>query len=137
MCRPAHSSNKLLLSQQIWQLSTDFSQLLGLFRALLVKQGFFFPFGNKFMLNEPGYRGTFLVSVKRPQHCASGIFAYGRTLTSYCTPFDVIKRSKPSRVTWKVYSSSNKFMLNEVVGVVGRATNCYQVLQDTLIPDEL
>ena len=65
MRRPAHSSMELLLSQQLRLLSTEFSQLLGLLRALLVKQGYFLPLGDKFILNEPSYSGMLLVSFKR------------------------------------------------------------------------
>ena len=65
MCRPTHISIELLLSQQLCLLSTDFSLLLGLLRALLVKQGYFLSFSDKFILNEPGYSGMLLFYVKR------------------------------------------------------------------------
>ena len=55
MCRPSHSSMKLLLlSQQLCLKNTKFSQLLGLLRDLLVKQGYFLPFGDKYILDELG-----------------------------------------------------------------------------------
>ena len=98
MCPPAHSSIEFLLSQQLCLLSTEFSQLLGLSRALLVKQGYFLFFGDKFILNEPDYSGMLLVSVKRLQHGAKGGFACGRTHTFYRTPFDVTQMEKTSRV---------------------------------------
>ena len=42
--RPDHSRIKLLLSQQLSMLGTEFSQLLGLLRDLLVKQRYFLYF---------------------------------------------------------------------------------------------
>ena len=53
MCRPAHSSTDLLLSQQLCLLRTEFPQLLSLLRTLMVKQGYFLSFSDKFILNEP------------------------------------------------------------------------------------
>ena len=66
-------------------------------------------------------------SLSRDSYMAISRFAYGRTLRS--TALHVMLRNwlKPSSVAWKVSSSSNMIMLNEVVVVVGRATKCYQV----------
>ena len=89
MRRPALSSIKLLLSQQLCLLSTELSQLLGLLRALLVKQGYFFLFDARFMLNELGDSGMFLVSVKRILNSANDSVAYGRTHSSYRVAFEV------------------------------------------------
>ena len=76
MCRPSHSSMKLLLlSQQLCLKSTKFSQLLGLLRALLVKQGYFLPFGDKYILDELGFSSMLLVFIKRLQHGANRSFA--------------------------------------------------------------
>ena len=80
---------ELLLSQQCCLLSTEFFQLLGLLRALLVKNGYFLPLGDKLILNEPGYSNMLLVSVERLQHGANGGFAYGRAHAFYLTRFDV------------------------------------------------
>ena len=49
VCRPTRCSIGLLLSQQLCLLSTEFSQLLGLLRVLLLKQGYFLSFGDKFI----------------------------------------------------------------------------------------
>ena len=95
MCRPAHISMELLLSQQLCLLSTKFSQLLGLLRSLLVKQGYLLPLGDKFILDEPGYRGMLLVSVKRLQHGANGDLAYGINHAFYRTPFNITQMGKP------------------------------------------
>ena len=76
MCRPAHSSIPLLLSQQLCLLSTEFSQLLDLLRALLVMLGYFISFGDKLILDKLGYSGMLLVSVKRLQHGADNDFVY-------------------------------------------------------------
>ena len=89
MCRPTHSIIFLLLSQQLCLWSTKFYQMLGLLRALLVKQGYFISFGDKVILNKPSYNCMFLVSVKRLHHGASNGLVYGRTHTLYRTPFDV------------------------------------------------
>ena len=86
---------ELLLSQQLCLLSTELSQLLGLLRALLVKQSYFLPFSDKFILDEPGYSGMLLVSVKRLQHGANGGLAYGRAHSPYRTPFEVTQMVKP------------------------------------------
>ena len=40
--------------------------------ALLVKQGYFLSFGDKFILNKPGYNVMLLVYAKRLQHCDKG-----------------------------------------------------------------
>ena len=94
VCRSAHSSIELLLSQHLCLLSTESSQLLGVLRALLVNQGYFLSFGATFMLNEPGDGGMLLVSVKRLQHYANGSFEYGRTHAFYRTPFDATQMVK-------------------------------------------
>ena len=60
----AHRSIDLLMSQQLCLLSTEFSQHIGMLRAFLVKQGFFLSLNDKFILNEPGYSGMLLISVK-------------------------------------------------------------------------
>ena len=77
-----------------------------------MKEGYFLSFGGKFILNDHGYSGMLLVSVKRLQHGANGNFAYGRRHEFYRTPFESHKWFKPSRVAWKVSSTSNIFMLN-------------------------
>ena len=89
MRRPAHSSIELLLSQQLCLLSTQFSQLVGLIRALLVMQGYFLSFSVKFLLNEPGDRGMQLVSVKRFQHGGNADVAHGRAHSPYRAPFEI------------------------------------------------
>ena len=48
--RPDHSSIEVLLSQQRDLFSTALFQLLGLLRALLLKNGYFLPLGDKFIL---------------------------------------------------------------------------------------
>ena len=58
-------SSGLLLSQQFKLLSTMFSKQLCLLRTLLVKQGYFFPLGIKFVLNERGDCGVLAVAPGR------------------------------------------------------------------------
>ena len=94
MRRPAYSSIKLLLSHQLSLLSTEFSQLLGLLRVLLVKQGYFLPFGSKFMLNEPGDGGMLLVSVKRLQHSSDANVTHGRAHSLYRSPLEITQIGK-------------------------------------------
>ena len=83
-----------MLSQQLCMLITELSQLLGLLGALLVKQGYFLSFGDKFILNEPGYSGMLLVSDKRLRHGADGGFTYGRARAFYRPPFGVTQMVK-------------------------------------------
>ena len=78
----------MLLSQQFILLSTEFFQRLSLLSALLVKQGYFFAFGDNFILNELGYSGMLLVPVKGLQHGANGGFTDGRTHSFYRSSFD-------------------------------------------------
>ena len=94
MRRPAHSSIKFLLSQQLSLLSTEFSKLLGLLKAFLVKQCYFSPFGSKFILNEPGDGGMLLVSVERLQHSGNANVAHGKAHPPYRVPFEITQMSK-------------------------------------------
>ena len=93
--RPAQNSIQLMLYQQLCMLITDFPQLLGLLRALLVKQGYFLPFGANFMLKEPGDSGMSLVSVKRFQHSGNANVSHGTTHSPYRGSFEVTKWAKP------------------------------------------
>ena len=85
---------ELLLSQQLCLLSTEFSQLISLFRALLVKQGYILPFGDKLILDEPGDGGMLLVSVKRLQHSGNANVAHGRAHSPYRGPFEITQICK-------------------------------------------
>ena len=116
MRRTAHSSIKLMLSQQLSLLITELSQLLGLSRALLVKQGYFLPFGSKFMLNEPGDGGMLLVSVKRLQHSGNANVAHGRDHSPYRGSFDIPEMGKAFTRRVQLSSSSNMFMMDEIHG---------------------
>ena len=105
-------------------------------RTLLAKHGYFLSFSNKFILNEPGYSGMLLISVKRLQHGANDGFADGKTNSFYRTPFEVTQMVKPFRRGVNPSSSFNMFMLDEVVVVVGRTAKCQQVQRSTLLPDD-
>ena len=65
-----------MLSQQFNLLSTMFTQQLCLLRTLLVKQGYFFPLGVKFILNELGDGGMLSVWPQGGQQCANGFLPY-------------------------------------------------------------
>uniref|UniRef100_M4BHU4 Uncharacterized protein n=1 Tax=Hyaloperonospora arabidopsidis (strain Emoy2) TaxID=559515 RepID=M4BHU4_HYAAE len=53
-----------------------FSQQLCLLGTLLVKQGYFFPLGVKFILNELGDGGVLSVWPQGGQQCANGFLPY-------------------------------------------------------------
>ena len=92
-----------------------------------MRQGYSISFGDKFILNEPGYSGMSLVSVKRLLHGANGEFAQGRTHTSYRTPFDITQMVKGFTRGVKALLIIQKVMSNEVVVVAGKTTKRYQV----------
>ncbi|CAI5725094.1 unnamed protein product [Hyaloperonospora brassicae] len=124
MRRPAHSSMELLLSQQLRLLSTEFSQLLGLLRALLVKQGYFLPLESKFIVDELGdssmlatawFEGCDIESIGKGFITANGrssedsdsfyVFNHARVYSSDANAFNTTFLGRPwrhfARVVWQ------------------------------------
>ena len=103
--RPDHSSIKLLLSQQLSMLGTEFSQLLGLLRDLLVKQRYFLYFCYNLIWMNLDIAGC-CCSLSRNSNMAlmtiSPIVALMRSTALHSM---LLKWSNHSRVAWKVSSS--------------------------------